>query len=96
MGLALGAVIFVVLVFYVLIIVLRNSLGLEKLYPLILFALALLLVVLVLFKKIDQITFGTTFGVIVGAFITAFRDIIDAIREKWKKEPTKKRKKNNP
>jgi len=75
-GIFFGAILFF---FLLLTLILRKVLGLEKFYPSILLFIVLCLFILIVFKRIDQVTFGTSIGVIVGAFVTAFLDIVKSI-----------------
>ena len=57
----------------------KVGIGLEKFYPLLLFLFLIFLIPLVITGKISEATFSTFFGIIIGVFVTAFKDIVKAI-----------------
>jgi len=64
----------------VMISLIRSSgMGLEKLYPLILLVIFIFLVPLLTIGKISESTFSTFLGVIIGAFVTAFKELVERL-----------------
>jgi hypothetical protein len=76
------AVIIGVLIIIIFMLLGKTGIGLEKLYPLILLIFFVFLIPLIIKNKISESTFATFLGVIIGAFVTAFRDLIEKVLSK--------------